>query len=93
MYIVPFPYLTGFNYIFNDVYGINTGLTNLIFPSLAMGIILQIVLVPVVYKHTTMRMAELEEKGGEAQIKPETRLLFAMYGAPLIPIGLFWQAW
>jgi hypothetical protein len=37
-------------------------------------------------------LAEVEKNGG-TRLAPEQRLIFAMIGAPFLPIGLFWMGW
>ena len=37
-------------------------------------------------------LAEVEEHGG-TRLPPEQRLIFAMIGAPFLPIGLLWMGW
>ena len=34
-----------------------------------------------------------EKEGPDARLPPEKRLYFAMFGAPAIPISLFWMGW
>lgn len=50
-------------------------------------------MVPLVYKQTVAQLKRDKDPGDGTQIRQELRLLFAMYAAPLIPIGLFWMAW
>ena len=39
-------------------------------------------------------LKEAQEKSGlGAKLPPEKRLWFDMFGAPAVPIGLFWVAW
>lgn len=93
VYIVLFTFLVGYPYIFEMTYGINQGLSNLCFIGLLVGISAASVLVPLVW-HITIK--QLERDGDEGQgtkLRQETRLIFSMIGAPLVPIGLFWMAW
>lgn len=86
LYIVLFTFLDGYPYIFQEVYGISQGLTSVIFCGLFVGILLASFLVPWVYKVT-------KESFKNNAFVPETRLWYAMLGAPAIPISLFWMAW
>jgi len=86
IYIVLFTFLDGYPFIFQKVYGISQGLTNVIFTGLAIGMLLVGLLVPWIYKTTKKSFAKNE-------FVPEARLWFAMFGAPAIPISLFWMAW
>lgn len=86
LYIVMFTFLDGYTYIFQEVYDISQGLTNVIFTGMAVGIFLASFLVPWVYKIT-------KESFAKDTFVPEVRLWFAMLGAPAIPISLFWMGW
>lgn len=94
IYIVLFTFLDGYAYIFQMTYGINSGLTYTIFVGLFIGILLDVLLIPLVYHQTKTQLARsgVDNGKGSALVR-ETRLLYAMYGAPTIPIGLFWMAW
>jgi MFS family permease len=86
LYIILFTFLDGYTYIFEQVYGISQGLTNVIFVGIFVGILLAGFLVPWMYRKTK-RSHERRE------FVPEERLWFAMLGAPAIPISLFWMGW
>lgn len=75
------------------VYGINTGLTFTIFVALFIGVLLNLVTVPWVYHRTLKQLSRDGDEGKGLKIDRESRLLFAMVGAPFIPIGLFWMGW
>ncbi|XHG01691.1 hypothetical protein AWENTII_005060 [Aspergillus wentii] len=108
IYIVLFTFFDGYPYIFTDVYGISQGLTNIVWVAMYVGILCASFLVPVIYHYTKREFQELaaaqkadqpaeeqEKDLGKKNIhsRPENRLWFAMSGAPLIPIGLFWMGW
>ncbi|KAF2767177.1 MFS general substrate transporter [Teratosphaeria nubilosa] len=93
IYIILFTFLDGYDYIFEMTYGINSGLSNIIFVGLFIGILLQVVLVPVIVSKTNKQLARDGDEGQGTKLDRESRLLFAMYSAPAIPIGLFWMAW
>lgn len=86
LYIVIFTFLDGYTFIFQDVYGISQGLTNVIFAGLFVGMTLIAFLVPLVYRITKRSFAK-------NAFVPEVRLWFAMLSAPLIPVSLFWMGW
>lgn len=89
IYIVLFTFLTGYTFLFSDVYGTSQGLTNVLFVGMLVGILLAMGLVPLVYSWTKKDMAERH-----GQIRPECRLWYSMLGgAPAIPIALFWIGW
>jgi len=93
IYIILFTFLDGYTYIFSMTYNINIGLTYTIFVGLFIGILLSTLLVPIVYKQTKTQLTLANDPGNASKLSRETRLLYAMYGAPTIPIGLFWMAW
>lgn len=93
IYIVLFTFLVGYPYIFEMTYGINEGLSNLCFLGLLIGISSSMVLVPLVQSITNKQLTRDGDDGTGEKLRQETRLIFSMIGAPLIPIGLFWMAW
>ncbi|KAJ5538528.1 hypothetical protein N7494_008007 [Penicillium frequentans] len=105
LYIVLFTFFDGYTYIFTDTYGISQGLTNIIWAAMYVGILLCAILVPIIYVHTKKDFTAAAEvvTGSDPSVDPhaldgvhtdpEIRLLFAMFGAPFIPISLFWMGW
>jgi hypothetical protein len=105
LYIVLFTFFDGYSYIFTDTYGISQGLTNIVWVAMYVGIMLAALLVPLVYRWTKkdFTQAAMAAKGTDPMLdphaldgvhtQPEIRLWFAMFGAPAIPISLFWMGW
>jgi MFS family permease len=105
LYIVLFTFFDGYTYIFTDVYGISQGLTNITWVAMYIGIMLAGLLVFPIYRWTKRDFVEAAKaKNGtdptsdphaldNVHTQPEIRLWFAMFGAPLIPISLFWMGW
>ena len=93
IYIVLFTFLDGYPFIFDQVYGVGQGLASVCFVGLFIGISLSMVTVPLVYHITKKQLARDGDDGTGKVINQEMRLIFAMIGAPLIPIGLFWMGW
>ena len=93
VYIILFTFLDGYPDIFGKTYGIDQGLTNLCFLGLLVGILCSMVLVPVVVKITNRQLQRDGDDGSGSKLNQETRTIFSMIGAPLIPIGLFWMGW
>jgi MFS family permease len=117
IYIVLFTFFDGYPFIFEEVYGVSQGITNVIWIAMYVGIALASLWVPVVYSWTKKEfaavsaspMTEGSSEGNATETessspddestrkshptRPENRLWFAMLGAPLIPIGLFWMGW
>nr|KAK5438411.1 hypothetical protein LTR18_008933 [Exophiala xenobiotica] len=92
VYIILFTFLTGFEFIFTETYGLSQGLTFLIFVAIGIGFLLASAFVPWVYWRYKRSLRQAQDRG-ETHLPPEQRLIFAMMGAPFLPIGLFWMAW
>ncbi|KAI9806486.1 MAG: hypothetical protein M1833_003673 [Piccolia ochrophora] len=92
IYIILFAFLNGYTFIFSETYGFSQGLTGLCFLTIAVGLCLCTLLVPVIYSRAKRKMAAIRAEGG-TQLPPEFRLWFAMLGAPTIPISLLWMGW
>jgi MFS family permease len=86
LYIVFFTFLDGYPHIFQYTYGISQNLTNVIFTGMFVGVILGGFTVPWVYKITKQSLSN-------NTFVPESRLWFAILGAPAVPISLFWMGW
>ncbi|KAJ5884916.1 hypothetical protein N7495_009426 [Penicillium taxi] len=105
LYIVLFTFFDGYTFIFRDTYGMSQGLTNIIWVAMFVGIVLAtLVIIPNYYiTKKKFTQAAMEAKGADpatdshaldgVHTAPEIRLLFAMIGAPFIPISLFWMGW
>lgn len=93
VYIVLFTFLDGYEYLFAETYGLNPGLSNLCFFGLLLGVLLSGLLIPPVMRITWRQLERDGDDGSGAKLDQESRLIFAMVGAPLIPIGLFWMGW
>jgi hypothetical protein len=93
VYIVLFTFLDGYPYIFAQTYGINGGLSNICFVGLFIGILLSALLVPFVYRNTVRQLERDGDDGSGKALQRESRLWYAMIGAPFLPIGLFWMGW
>lgn len=50
-------------------------------------------LVPILYRRTAKQLIEDGDDGSGHMLRQESRLFFAFFGAPAIPIGLFWMGW
>ena len=92
IYIILFTFLDGYTFIFSETYGFSQGITGLCFLGIAIGLCLASLLVPFIYSRATRDLARIKADGG-SRLPPEFRLWFGMFGAPAIPISLFWMAW
>ncbi|KUJ08846.1 MFS general substrate transporter [Mollisia scopiformis] len=94
VYIILFTFLDGYTYIFGDTYGFSEGITGLAFLGIAIGLCGASVLVPLIHHWAKRDLAALQAAHGpSAKLPPEKRLWFAMFGAPAVPISLFWMGW
>lgn len=89
-YIVIFTFLNGYTYIYSETYGFSQTLTEVSFTAIFVGVLLSIGLVPWVYQKTK---SSRDNSLGHDGIQPELRLWYAMFGAPWMPISLFWMGW
>jgi hypothetical protein len=89
LYIILFTFMSGFDYIFKQTYGLSTAHTGSCFGAIAVGEALAILAAPALYgwaRHMTGH-----RRG--AGIAPEFRLWPAIFAAPLLPVSLFWLGW
>ena len=95
VYIILFTFLNGYTFVFTMTYGFSEGITGLSFIGIGIGLFICTALVPIIYRRAKNEMREMEEKNGPgtARLTPEFRLIWAMYGAPAIPISMFWMGW
>lgn len=105
LYIVLFTFFDGYVFIFTDMHGLSQGLTNITWVAMYVGIMLCGLLLPFIYRWTKKDFTKAAEavNGADPAVdphaldnvhtKPEIRLWFAMFGAPFIPISLFWMGW
>ncbi|KAK9447032.1 major facilitator superfamily domain-containing protein [Limtongia smithiae] len=93
LYIVLFTFLNGFTFIFDDVYHIGQGLTNVSFITIQIGMLFPSFLIYPVYKITQRDIARVQAEGRQ-DLDPEVRLWYGMFGGSIaVPVSLFWMAW
>ncbi|KAI0145322.1 major facilitator superfamily domain-containing protein [Xylariaceae sp. FL1272] len=92
-YIILFTFLDGYTDIFAKVYDIDENLSNTIFVGIVVGIFISAPLVPLSYFRTAEQLKRDGDDGSGAKLDRESRLIFAMIGAPFLPIALFWMGW
>ncbi|KAJ5364233.1 uncharacterized protein N7496_009946 [Penicillium cataractarum] len=92
VFIILYTFTAGFASIFEENYGLNQGETGLCFLAISTGIILASVLVPL-----SMRLIRRDiyhaRRHDLARPEPECNLYMSMFGAPIIPLSLFWMGW
>jgi MFS family permease len=92
IYVVLFTFLDGYTYIFTDTYGFSQGITGLAFLGIGIGLCFASLWVPLIHYWAKRDLAAVKAEGGD-HLPPEIRLWFAMFGAPAVPISLFWMGW
>jgi multidrug resistance protein len=92
IYVVLFTFLDGYTYIFTDTYGFSQGVTGLAFLGIGIGLCFASLWIPLIYLWAKRDLAEAATRG-ESRLPPEKRLWFAMFGAPAVPISIFWMGW
>lgn len=94
VYIILFTFLDGYTYIFGHTYGFSEGITGLCFLGIGIGLCFASLWVPLIHHWAKRDLAKAQEQyGPDARNPPEKRLWFAMFGAPAVPISLFWMGW
>lgn len=92
LYIVSFTFLTGYTFIYGEVYDMSQGSVGLCFFGLVLGIIIAGAMsIPIHFRYN--RNLRIAKTKGQTSLPPEHRLWFATITAPCLPIGLFWMAW
>ncbi|KIW83638.1 hypothetical protein Z517_02884 [Fonsecaea pedrosoi CBS 271.37] len=89
VYILMFSFLSGFDYIFKETYGLSDGLTGSCFASIAAGSSFFTLSAPGLF-HLSREHTHYVP---QARITPEYRLWPAIVTAPLMPVSLFWLGW
>lgn len=93
VYIVLFTFLTGYTYIFTDIYGLSQGMTGVCFAGQMVGVLSCSLLIPLNMHLRKRDIARAKALGPDAKVAPESRLYWAMIGGPAVPISLFWMGW
>jgi hypothetical protein len=93
VYIVLFTFLTGYTFIFTDVYGLSQGMTGVCFVGQMVGVLSCGALIPLNVRLRKRDIARAKALGPDVKVAPESRLYWAMIGGPAIPISLFWMGW
>ncbi|GFF34904.1 uncharacterized transporter mfs2 [Aspergillus udagawae] len=104
IYVILFTWLNGFNYIFADTYSFTKGQVGLCFLAMFVGNCCTIPLIPLIYKLYTKALHKAQQRHESSKDEadsnprstkppPEIHLYYAMFGAPTIPLSLFWMAY
>lgn len=89
LYILQFSFLSGFDYLFKQTYGLSVGVTGSCFGAIAAGSTAFTCGAPGLYSWARYKS---EENRGH-RLSPEFRLWPAMVAGPLLPISLLWLGW
>lgn len=92
VYIILFTFLNGYTFIFGMTYGFSQGITGLTFLGIIVGLCCASGLIYPMYKNYEKSLKKAHDEGRDS-VPPEARLRFAMYGAPAVPISMFWMGW
>jgi hypothetical protein len=93
VYIILFTFLDGYTYIFGETYGFSEGITGLSFICIAIGLCGASLLVPLIHRWAKQGLKAIQKEGLNTKLPPEKSLWFAVFGAPAVPISLFWMGW
>ncbi|KAF7169368.1 hypothetical protein CNMCM5623_002131 [Aspergillus felis] len=104
IYVILFTWLNGFNYIFADTYSFTKGQVGLCFVAMFVGNCCVIPLIPLIYRLYTKALHQAQQRHETSKDEadsttqstkppPEIHLYYAMFGAPTIPLSLFWMAY
>lgn len=90
IYVVIFTFLNGFEFIFQDTYGLSPGISSLAFIGICIGALISTILMPLfwVYQRRIVARKHLSGIG-----PPEMRLYPAILAAPFFPLSIFWLGW
>lgn len=92
IYIILFTFLNGYTFVFTMTYGISQGITGLCFLGIIIGLACCLFMVPLIGYWYKQDLARAKERN-ENSLPPEFRLWFSIFGAPAVPISMFWMGW
>ena len=94
IYIILFGFLPGFDFIFgtDGIYGLDQNHTGLCFISISVGFLVALVPIRPIFLRFKRKLVQAQQEGRE-KVMPEERLVFAIIGAPFLPISIFWIGW
>lgn len=92
IFIILYTFIGGYSAIYEKIYKFSTGMTGLAFLGTLVGLLFAAPLVPVAMRLLRRDIHRSRAQGHENP-GPEIGLYMAMFGAPAIPISLFWMGW
>ncbi|KAL5115841.1 hypothetical protein ACEQ8H_006243 [Pleosporales sp. CAS-2024a] len=94
LYVVLFTFLSGFDYMFKEPYGLDPLQEGACFASIALGATLFTLVGPILYQWTLCKTrTDSYHVRSSKPVQPEFRLWPAMCCSPLLPMSLFWLGW
>lgn len=92
IFTVLYTFLAGYQFIYNHIYNFRVGLVGTAFLGIAIGVLTMIPFIPLAMKLVRRDVTKAKQKG-LTRPEPEISLYMSMFGAPWIPISLFWMGW
>lgn len=92
IFIILYTFSAGFVAIFEKNYDLIQGQAGLTFLSISVGVCLSLPLVPFTMRLIRKNIYRARERG-QSRPQPEFNLYLSMFGAPFIPVALFWMGW
>ena len=87
-----YAFFGGYQSIYNKTYHFKEGLIGTAFLGISVGVVSVFCFVPLLVKLVRKEAIRAKEKG-LTRPEPEVGLYLSMFGAPWIPISLFWMGW
>ncbi|KAF2101507.1 MFS multidrug transporter-like protein [Rhizodiscina lignyota] len=93
VFAIYYALFAAFPYIFITQYGFDLGAQGLTFLGLAAGNIIAFLYTLLRIRITKGKIIKAMKEGKMVKFPPENRLVTALHGTILVPIGLFWVGW
>ena len=92
LFIVAFTFLTGYSFIYGNIYHLSRGQVGPCFIGLDVGMLICLAMTLPLLVRYGQNLEKAKERG-VSKMPSEDRLWIAIITAPGLPIGLFWMAW
>ncbi|KAJ5996685.1 hypothetical protein N7522_008345 [Penicillium canescens] len=90
--IILYTFISGYASIYGNIYHWNTGLTAVASLGIELGVLLSAPAVPIAMYFLRREIIRSRTRG-QHRPDPEISLYMGMFGAPAIPISMFWMGW
>jgi hypothetical protein len=91
-FIILYTFISGYASIYGKIYHWSTGLTAVAFLGIELGVLLSAPAVPIAMYFLRREIIRSRARG-QHRPDPEISLYMGMFGAPAIPISMFWMGW